>query len=202
MKQKKLCVFSLQLQGLILVSVLLTAATSFAAADTRRGFQLDEIAIGSGYADGHLKFTRATYKAVPAYLRFGFDMSSTVGMQESKGRLQLAFEPFCNPVTKPESGVESGLNVFFRYLHPLSASMKLVSEIGSGPMYLSIDSEEQGKAGFNFLNQFGLGAQLAVTGKSAITIGYRFRHLSNGGTSQPNRGINTNTAVISYSWLY
>jgi opacity protein-like surface antigen len=187
---------------LLFACVFIPAKLDAAPAVTHNRVHLDEIAIGSGYAWGHMKFTESDFKAVPAYLRFGFDMNSAFGMKNSKGTLQLALEPFCNPVSKPASGVETGLNVFFRYLHPLAHSVKLVSEIGSGPMYLSIDSEEQGKAGFNFLNQFGLGAQVAVSGNSAITCGYRFRHLSNAGTSQPNRGINSNAVVLSCSLLY
>ena len=135
-------------------------------------------------------------------MRFGFDMNSLVGIKDRDGTLQLALEPFANPVIKPDSGVETGLDVFIRYLYPVSSSVKLVSEIGTGPMYLSVKTAEQGKGGFNFLNQFGVGAQLALSGNSALTIGYRFRHLSDAGISQPNSGINSNALVISYSILY
>jgi hypothetical protein len=186
----------------LLVCVFIPGNLKAAGTDTHKGVHLDEIAIGSGYAWGHMKFTEADFNAVPLFLRFGFDMNSVFGMTDSKGTLQIALEPFCNPVSRPESGVETGLNVFFRYLHPVTASVKLVSEIGSGPIYLSVNSEEQGKAGFNFLNQFGLGSRVAVTDNSALTFGYRFRHISNAGTSQPNRGINTNALVLSYSRLY
>jgi len=198
MKKKSLRLFTPLLLACALIPGKLDAKTP----DTHEGVHLDEIAIGSGYAWGHMKFTEADFNAVPLFVRFGFDMNSVFGMQNSKGTLQLAFEPFCNPVTEPDSGVEAGLDVFIRYLHPVAPSVKLVAEIGSGPMYLSIDSEEQGDAGFNFLNQFGLGAQFAVSDNSAITLGYRFRHLSNAGTSQPNRGINSNAVVVSYSLLY
>jgi opacity protein-like surface antigen len=195
-----------QLSGLfktlLLACVLIPGKLDAATPAQHEGVHLDEIAIGSGYAWGHMKFTEADFNAVPIFVRVGFDMNSVFGMGDSKGTLQLALEPFCNPVTEPDSGVETGLNVFFRYLHPVAPSVKLVGEIGSGPMYLSIDSKEQGEAGFNFLNQFGLGAQVAVSGNSAITVGYRFRHLSNAGTSEPNRGINSNAVVLSYSLLY
>ncbi|RXK87741.1 acyloxyacyl hydrolase [Chlorobaculum sp. 24CR] len=187
---------------LMLACVFTPAKLNAAATDAHDGVYLDEIAIGSGYAWGHLKFTEADFNAVPLFVRFGFNMNSVFGMKESKGTLQLALEPFCNPVTEPDSGVETGLDVFIRYLHPVAPSVKLVGEIGSGPMYLSIDSREQGEAGFNFLNQFGLGAQVAVSNNSAITVGYRFRHLSNAGASEPNRGINSNAVVVSYSLLY
>jgi lipid A 3-O-deacylase len=180
----------------------LMAESSNANDNANRGVHLDEIAIGSGYAWGHLKFTGSGFDAVPLYLRFGFDMNSLFGMKESKGMLQFALEPFYNPVTNPGSGAETGLDLFIRYLHPIAPSVKLLSEIGSGLMYLSVNTEEQGKRGFNFLNQFGLGTQIAVSRNSAITVGYRFRHLSNAGTSQPNRGINSNAVVLSYSLLF
>ncbi|NTW54147.1 MAG: acyloxyacyl hydrolase [Chlorobaculum sp.] len=189
-------------KAVLLASVFIPGKLDAATTGAHESVHLDELGIGSGYASGHLKFTEADYHAVPIFVRIGFDMNSAFGMKNSKGTLQLALEPFCNPVSKPASGVETGLNVFFRYLHPLAHSVKLVGEVGSGPMYLSIDSEEQGKGGFNFLNQFGLGAQVAVSGNSAITCGYRFRHISNAGTSQPNRGINSNAVVLSYSLLY
>ncbi|AAM73484.1 MAG TPA: acyloxyacyl hydrolase [Chlorobaculum sp.] len=198
MKKKFLRFFT----TLLFVCSFIPGKLNAAPTATHDGVYLDEIAIGSGYAWGHLKFSEADYNAVPIFARFGFNMNSVFGMKESKSTLQLALEPFCNPVTEPDSGVETGLNVFIRYLQPVAPSVKLVGEIGSGPMYLSINSAEQGKAGFNFLNQFGLGAQVAVSPKSAITVGYRFRHLSNAGTSEPNRGINSNAVVVSYSLLY
>jgi len=187
---------------LLLVFSFIPGKLNAATTDAHDGIYLDEIAIGSGYAWGHLKFTDADFNAVPLFVRFGFNMNSVFGMKESKGTLQLALEPFCNPVTEPGSGVETGLDVFIRYLYPVAPTVKLVGEISSGPMYLSIDTHEQGQGGFNFLNQLGLGAQVAVSGNSAITVGYRFRHLSNAGTSEPNRGINSNAVVASYSLLY
>ncbi|MBN1929206.1 MAG: acyloxyacyl hydrolase [Chlorobiaceae bacterium] len=185
-----------------LVSVLMLLLVSFPSRAKAEGVHLDEIAIGSGYAWGHMKFTEATNKVVPIFVRVGFNMNSVFGMQNSKGTLQLALEPFCNPVIEPESGVETGLDVFFRYHHPVAPSVKLVAEVGSGPMYLGIDSREQGDKGFNFLNQFGLATRFDLSEHNALTLGYRFRHISNAGTSHPNRGINTNAVVLSYSLLY
>jgi opacity protein-like surface antigen len=177
--------------------------TSAASGEARpHGVFLDEFGVGSGYAWGSLNGGHDRFSAVPMYLRIGFDMNSLFGMHDRRSTLQLALEPFVNPVTAPDHGVETGLDVFVRYLHPLFPSVKLVSEIGSGPMYLSIDTHEQGKAGFNFLNQFGLGSQVALSDKWALTVGYRFRHLSNAGTSTPNAGINSNAVTVSISALY
>jgi lipid A 3-O-deacylase len=177
------------------------AAGQGAAPGDRKGLSLDEIGIGSGYAWGTMKQTAGDFVAVPGFVRIGFDMNPLLGMQARKSTVQLAFEPFVNTVTKPSHGVEAGLDLFVRYLYPVSPGVKLVAEVGSGPMYLSIDTEEQGRAGFNFLNQFGLGTRVAVSKECAFTLGYRFRHLSNGGTASPNFGINSNAIVLSCSIL-
>lgn len=166
------------------------------------GIFLDEFGVGTGYTWGTLKSSHDNFRAVPLYLRIGFDMNSLFGMRERKSTLQFALEPFVNTVTAPERGVEAGLDLFVRYLHPILPSVKLVSEIGSGPMYFSIDTAEQGKSGFNFLNQLGLGSQVSLSDKCAVTLGYRFRHLSNAGTSPINAGINSNAFTISISALY
>ncbi|HWR00359.1 MAG TPA: acyloxyacyl hydrolase [Chlorobaculum sp.] len=179
-----------------------TDGKPFVADSRKQGVHLDEIAVGSGYAWSYLKQSHVSFEAVPLFMRFGFDMDSLFGIKERNGTLQLAFEPFTNSVVKPDSGVEAGLDVFIRYLYPLSSSVKLVSEIGSGPMYLGVRTTEQGNCGLNFLNQFGLGAQVAISGNSALSVGYRFRHLSNAGINQPNSGINSNALVVSYSILY
>lgn len=167
----------------------------------RKGVHLDEIGFITGYAQGKLHRSGDAYVAVPAGIRLGFDMRSFLGMERSSVSVQLALEPFVNAVTRPGPGVETGIGIFIRALVPVAPSVRLVPEAGSGPVYLGIDTREQGDAGFNFLSQFGLGAQVALDRHSALTIGYRFRHLSNAGTGMHNDGINTDALVISYSLL-
>jgi hypothetical protein len=137
---------------------------------SRRGVFMDELGIGSGYAWGKLKRRTDAYKVVPAFVRIGFNMNSLFGLEGGRGTLQFALEPFANAVVGPEGGMETGLDVFVRYLHPLTPSVQLVSEIGAGPMYFSLDTREQGDAGFNFLDQFGLGLQAAVSENMALTL--------------------------------
>lgn len=163
---------------------------------------VDELAFGSGYAWGSRRLTQGDIRVIPLYFRLGLNLNHLVGLSEGSGTLQLAFEPFINSVIAPEKGVETGLDFFIRYLHPLFPSVKLVSEIGSGPMYLSINTVEQGKAGFNFMNQIGLGLQKALTDNTALTVGYRFRHISDAGIRSPNSGLNSNAIVVSFSMLY
>ncbi len=172
------------------------ATPAFSRSGTsRQGVFLDEVAVGSGYAWGE----QGTFRAYPVYVRLGFDINSVFGMNPRQGTIQLAFEPFANAVAEPDKGVEAGLDVFLRYLHPLSRSVTVVSEIGSGPAYLGIDTPEQGRSGINFLTQIGIGTRIDMSEMLSLNLGYRFRHLSCAGLRQPNEGIDSNLLTLGLS---
>ncbi len=160
----------------------------------------NELGVGGGYAWGSLKESD-DIEVVPFYIRAGFDISRLVGMK-GPNTFQFSFEPFYNRITGPEDGEETGLTMFFRYAVPVGSKTSLFGEIGSGPMYFSLDTVEQGESGFNFLNQFGVGLRQEVGDGIAFSAGYRFRHMSNAGTDTPNRGINSNAFVAGISLLY
>lgn len=84
MKKKFLRFFT----TLLFVCSFIPGKLNAAPTATHDGVYLDEIAIGSGYAWGHLKFSEADYNAVPIFARFGFNMNSVFGMKESKSTLQ------------------------------------------------------------------------------------------------------------------
>jgi opacity protein-like surface antigen len=41
-----------------------------------------------------------------------------------------------------------------------------------------------------------------VTSGVALTLGYRFQHISNGNTGHPNRGVDSNTGVAGVSFHF
>src|SRR5262245_61978363 len=56
------------------------------------------------------------------------------------------------------------------------------------------------KSAFAFLLFGGLGASVFVSDKTALYLGYRFQHVSNGDTSKPNRGFESNVVVGGVSF--
>jgi lipid A 3-O-deacylase len=168
-----------------------------------KGVYLNEIAAGSGYAWGTLKSAPDNLALYPAFVRIGFNINSLAGIEGHQSTLQLALEPFVNAIADPAAGIETGLGVGLRYTHKLSGPLDLFTEASAAPMYLSINSTEQGDAGFNFLLQAGGGLQYRVSDRIALFAGYRLRHLSHAGLSdRPNAGINSNAIVAGLSWLY
>ncbi len=169
----------------------------------RGSFVLNEISIGSGYARGSIKGVPGKYTLYPAFARFGFDISSLFGMEGRRSSLQVAFEPFLNSIDLPEGGFESGCSIGLRYFHHLAGAVDLFVEAGGAPMVLTIATQEQGSAGFNFLLQGGSGLQYKLSDRTALFAGYRFRHISHAGLAdRSNEGINSETIVAGFSWLY
>ncbi|NTW11228.1 MAG: acyloxyacyl hydrolase [Chlorobiaceae bacterium] len=167
------------------------------------GFHLNELGIGSGYVGGTLKNHAEDLSVYPAFVRLGFSLNSLFGIESSSSRAQFILEPFYNTIDSPLSGYETGCSIGLRYLHELAGPVGIYFEGSFAPMYLSIDTKEQGAGGFNFLDQLGTGLQFKISVDNAVFAGYRFRHISHAGlVDRSNSGINSNAFIVGFSWLF
>jgi len=48
----------------------------------------------------------------------------------------------------------------------------------------------------------GAGLSYFVTDSLAVNAGYRFQHISNGHTSTPNRGVDSDSGVVGVSFYF
>ncbi len=55
---------------------------------------------------------------------------------------------------------------------------------------------------FTFVLEAGAGLSFFVTDRLAVNAGYRFQHISNGHTSDRNRGFNSDSGVIGVSYFF
>ncbi len=58
-----------------------------------------------------------------------------------------------------------------------------------------------GATRFNFTFDFGGGVQISTGERRAIILGYKFHHISNGGRSQINPGLDANVIYVGYSFF-
>ena len=196
------------ISAIVISTLILFPEISFAEAEPgaaapeqrSQRVRFNELTFSSGYGWGELK-GNDNLEIIPFSVRFGFDINALVGVRGA-AELQFGVEPFLNTIVAPEEGVEAGFNVGFRYITPVTDGVSVFGEISSGPAYLSIDTVEQGDGGFNFISQFGAGLQFELTRNVALNAGYRFRHLSNAGFSEPNRGINSDVLLAGISFGY
>ena len=112
----------------------------------------------------------------------------------------LYFSPFGSGLLR--SALEPGVEGWFQYyLSPNEATaegLKLAMRyhlIGFGRL-TEIDSA------FTFVVEAGGGLAYFITDTVALNADYRFQHISNGHTSSPNRGFNSDTGIGGVSFYF
>lgn len=68
-----------------------------------------------------------------------------------------------------------------------------------GLFYFTKDVPVINASKFNFTFDFGGGVQIFTRNKRAVTIGYKYQHISNGGTARVNPGIDANIFYVGVS---
>lgn len=162
-----------------------------------------QVSAGCGYAFGTLRKPHTHYRVAPLYVRCSWSLKQLCGWEQLTGDLQLGVEPAVNIIINPEAGVEVASLIMLQYLYPLGKKWRLQVESGTGPSYLSIDTRNQGHAGFNFLNQGGGTLHWLWREGEAINVGYRYRHMSHGSTrNSANSGIDSHAFVVGLARFY
>jgi lipid A 3-O-deacylase len=134
-------------------------------------------------------------------VRFGFLPFGPLGPGPLHGALEVGLEPLYQRYLDPVDAFFAGLGATVRY-HFLSLGRFVPYAEGAafaGGTDLrirEIDSD------FTFLLWAGVGASVFVTDRTAIYGGYRYQHVSNGGTDLPNRGFESHTGVVGVSFFF
>lgn len=101
------------------------------------------------------------------------------------------------PVTAYGVGVTPKLVYTFTALNRLRPYL----EGGGGPLWTDLGGRVPEQPGqFNFLVWGGAGCSWFLTPQWAVQAGYRFVHISNGGTRQPNSGLNFGMPFVGLSF--
>lgn len=93
----------------------------------------------------------------------------------------------------------------FRFLFRPNKRIKPYAQVGVGMMFFNQKMPVPDATNYNFTGDFGGGLHI-MTGterdkRRAITLGYRYFHISNFNTSAFNPGYNASTFYIGYSFL-
>jgi hypothetical protein len=118
------------------------------------------------------------------------------------GGLSLYGEPQFVPALlsgSDEVEFEYGLNAGFAYHGRISDQLYWQAAIGSGPHYITLETELQ-SSGFIFSDNFELGLVLDPPNSPAqFMLRTRFRHISNAGLKNPNKGIDNWFLILGMS---
>lgn len=189
---------------IIIGIIFLALSFSLVSADEPVGkgyyyYGFKEFGVYSGFQRGSLK-EKDDYELVPAMLHFGFDLRPFF-KNKSEFVFEFLMEPFLNTVISPDYNIEIGNNFMLKFALPLNKRLYPYVEGGLGLAYLTQHTREQSTQ-FNFTNQAGLGITYLLRRNLALSLGYRFRHLSNASVARPNGGIDTDSVILGLSLLY
>jgi len=165
-------------------------------------YALEGVEVLSGFFEANLD-NRDDYQGIPLLVSLNFDAKPTfskIGINP-KGRLEFLVEPFANTIISPDDNVEVGSDFLVKYVFPLSDTIQPYFKGGLGALYMSQKTHEQGTK-YNFLPQAGIGCHFFIKSDTAISVEYRYRHLSNNGFNDRNGGIDANMALAGVSFFF
>jgi len=167
-----------------------------------RGTRIFGLQVGGGAAnniEGHdtvsdISFVNVTPRV--SYLFF-----SPFGSGWLRSALEPGLEGWYQHYLSPESASAEGLKLAARY-HFIGLGRLvpyLEGTAGAGGSSLKVPEIN---SAFTFVLEAGAGVSYFVTDEVAINAGYRFQHISNGHTSSPNRGFNSDTGLLGVSFFF
>lgn len=86
-----------------------------------------------------------------------------------------------------------------RHFNQDSNRVRFELEAGTGPMYAT-KAVPASTSRFNFITIGGASVVLMPNARTPLIAGYRFQHISNGGYSPRNPGLNVSSFVLGVRW--
>ena len=175
-----------------MTGLLVLCTSSYGQQNREMYFDLD---FGVGVANERLP-EQVTY--VPLQLTPKFSIS--IARKDKPPRFLFYTEPqVLLVILSPEGSVEfeGGINVGFAYQH-LFSKYRVYAGIGSGPHFITVETELQAK-GFIFSDNFFAGVSRLLKKEIMLNLQLRFRHISNAGLKSPNLGIDNFFLMLGFS---
>ena len=190
-----------------LLLMLLAALSPADAYDPKEAFLQGSIVISPELSYGHQfnfedKRDYTGVEFVNGGVRFGWlPLAPLAEKTPFYGSFEIGLEPLYQQYLEPELVYFAGLGLTGRY-HFLSLGrfVPFIEVAGfAGGTNLEITEI---RSDFTFLLWAGVGASYFITDRTAVYTGYRWQHVSNGNTSNPNRGFESHTGVLGMSFFF
>jgi opacity protein-like surface antigen len=184
----------------LMVLLLPLNARADNVASTAKG----EFGILTGYGSSFVGFgeTRHQVQTWDAILRAGFFLSDEVGKGSwYQGRHELLLElPYHLAVNYGGRSMAGGYMLGHWRFTSLDRVIPYVLA-GGGVLYVDLGLPTMGtKLCYSY--QGGTGLQYLIDRNTALSLEYRYHHISNAGTASPNEPINSNKLLMGVSFYY
>ncbi len=195
--------------GWRLASVLLMASMALgpagAGAEERFHSGSTELTVGGGYSFSHTTVGGSDVESVDGFQflpHFGYFLTDEHGPGWLRGNFELLAEPTLVHLTsKSESATAVGLSALGRWLFATDWIVRPYLEAGLGVLGGQLDFR-QTNCDVNYVIEGGPGVVVFLSERAAVTAGYRFQHVSNGGACDKNLGLNSSLFVVGLSYFF
>jgi hypothetical protein len=167
-----------------------------------RGTTIFGLQVGGGAAnnvEGHR--TASDISFLTATPRVSHLFFSPFGSGLLRSVIEPGLEGWFQYYLSPKEATAEGIKVAMRY--HLIGFGRLVPYVegtaGAGGTSLRVSEIN---STFTFVLEAGAGLSYFITDTVALNAGYRFQHISNGHTSNPNRGFNSDTGIGGVSFYF
>jgi hypothetical protein len=134
-------------------------------------------------------------------LSSSFTVAGPWGAGWYQSQLSLGAELLGFSTTEPIGAYGIGLSPKLVYTFTGLGKLRPFFEGGGGPLWTDLGGRVPEQGGqFNFLVWGGAGCSWVLNAHWAVQAGYRFTHISNAGTRDPNSGLNFGLPFIGVSY--
>ncbi len=185
-----------------LTAILLTASAARAADNSFFKSAETEYTILTGYGITHRGFgqTRTQVQTFDIIGRFGRFLSGEIGTGWYKGRHELLVElPLHLAVDPKVSPMVGGYLLGCWKFTSLKEFIPYVFA-GGGILYVDLGLPTMGSR-LDFSYQGGTGLQYFMRKNMAVNLEYRYHHISNAGTAEPNEPLNSSKVLLGVSYF-
>lgn len=193
------------MKKVVLFSIILllgTGSGSAGAADRAEVGQGAWSLLG-GYGFSHTKLgkTKTWVETVDLVGRYERQLTAEIGSSWYQGRYLVMVETPVHFVVDPAADPMVGLNFLacYRFSNLLSGVAKIYGFGGGGPVYSGSELPGMGRH-LNGNWQLGIGLRQPLDSGQALLMEYRFHHISNGGSAEPNDSFNSSKLLLGITF--
>jgi len=134
--------------------------------------------------------------------QYGIMLSGVVATDHwYRGNVEFVAQLFGGEQFHPDTAYIVGMTPMLRYNFALGHRVVPFIDAGAGVTFTDIrDGDLSTTTEFNL--QLGAGARFFMCDNLALTLQYRFIHLSNAGAASPNLGVNTGSLLLGLAWFF
>jgi len=187
------------------MSILTTAGVYAADGSPTITIGTQEVGLTAGYLLPHRLTTDHTTKQQgPAFMpSWMMTITDPMGQGWYQGQVSIGAEVVNIQFLEPVSAHGFGFAPRIKYTFVALDRIRPYAEFAGGPFWTDLAGKiPEESSRFNFVLTAGLGVSYFLTDRAALNVGYRFQHISNGGTRYPNLGLNASLPFGGFSFFF